>query len=249
MLHLLKRHPFPVTAFFRRSLVLTYALPPAILEPLLPPGLVLDTYEGFGFLAIALVQTEGLRPSFLPAAAGRDFFLGGYRIFARLATPGASLRGLRILRSATDRLFMVRAGNLFTHYAYELCQAQVTERNGDIEWIIRTPREKADLEVVEHAGNGPAPLPPGSPFAHHQDARRFAGPLPYTFTYEPETHSILSVRGVRSRWEPQAVAVEVRKNTFLRQEPFCRATTILANAFRVQEVPYRWTRAKRIPVE
>jgi hypothetical protein len=64
MLHLLKRHPFSVEAFFSQSLVLTYAFPSGVLRPLLPPGLVLDTYGEYGFLAIAMVQTERLRPSF-----------------------------------------------------------------------------------------------------------------------------------------------------------------------------------------
>ena len=54
MLHLLKRHPLPVVAFFRHSLVLTFAYPQKLLQPLVPPGLVLDTYKGFGFLAIAV---------------------------------------------------------------------------------------------------------------------------------------------------------------------------------------------------
>jgi hypothetical protein len=55
-------------------LVLTYAFPSGVLRPLLPPGLVLDTYGEYGFLAIAMVQTERLRPSFLPAAVGRKCF-------------------------------------------------------------------------------------------------------------------------------------------------------------------------------
>ncbi len=63
MLHLLKRHPFSVRAFFRQSLVLTYAFPSDILQPLLPPGLALDTYGEYGFLAIAMVQTERLHPT------------------------------------------------------------------------------------------------------------------------------------------------------------------------------------------
>jgi len=42
--YLLKRHPIPIKAFFRHSLVLTYAFPERLLEPLMPPGLVLDTY-------------------------------------------------------------------------------------------------------------------------------------------------------------------------------------------------------------
>ena len=32
MLHWLKRHPIPISAFFRHSLVLTYAFPPKVLE-------------------------------------------------------------------------------------------------------------------------------------------------------------------------------------------------------------------------
>jgi hypothetical protein len=46
--------------FFRHSLVLTYALPGERLQPLLPPGLELDRHDDLGFLAIALVQTQGL---------------------------------------------------------------------------------------------------------------------------------------------------------------------------------------------
>jgi hypothetical protein len=103
MLHLLKRHPIPISAFFRHSLVLTYALPPEVLEPLLPKGLVLDLFRGHAFLAIALVQTENLRPSFLPAIMGQDFFLSGYRIFTRLDSAAQSKRGLRILRRQRHR--------------------------------------------------------------------------------------------------------------------------------------------------
>ena len=58
MLHLVQRHPFAVEAFFERSLVLTYAVPSAVLTPLAGQGLELDTYDGWGFLAIAMVQTR-----------------------------------------------------------------------------------------------------------------------------------------------------------------------------------------------
>jgi hypothetical protein len=252
MLHLLKRHPLPVTAFFRRSLVLTYAFPGDLLQPLLPPGLRLDGYRGFGFLAIAMVQTERLRPSFLPAAFGRDFFLSGYRIFTRLAG-GSSLRGLRILRSDTDSRWMVAAGNLLTHYHYRLCRASVAEQAGEVEIHIRTPRREADIDVIArigaHGAELPAALPAGSPFANQKDARRFAGPLPYTFDYEPETHSIVRIRGVRSQWNPQPVDVEVAQASFLQREPFRQVRPVLASAFYLSNVPYRWGRGVRIPLE
>src|SRR5262245_12666411 len=83
MLHALQRHPFAVEAFFERSLVLTYALPAAILAPMVGPGLEVDTYDKWGFLAIAMVQTRDLRPRGLPTWLGQNFFLSGYRIFTR----------------------------------------------------------------------------------------------------------------------------------------------------------------------
>ena len=245
MLHVLKRHPLPVRAFFRHCLVLTYALPERVLSPLLPPGLTLDAYRGFGFLAIAMVQTEGLRPVGVPAALGQDFFLSGYRIFARLRTAkGRTLRGLRILRSDTDRELMVTAGNLLTHYNYVKCEVESHEADGHLAIRIDTGGE-ADLDVVADLAGKPAPLPSGSPFPTLEEARKFAGPLPYTFDYEAETHSIVCIKGVRPRWNPQPVAVEVRRCTFFDHPPFAGETPVLANAFHLQDVPYRWERGVR----
>jgi hypothetical protein len=249
MVNWLKRHPVPVTAFFRHALVLTYAVPPEVLTPLLPEGLALDTWRGRGFLAIALVQTERMRPSFLPAAMGRDFFLSGYRIFTRLAG-GASLRGLRILRSDTDRRLMVSAGNLLTHYNYSLCTAELEELGGEIRWTVSTPRGDADLDVIAR-GSGcdtelPAALPAGSPFRSMAEARRFAGPLPYTFDDEQETGAIIAIRSLRQEWNPAPVEVEVRRCTFLEGEPFLKARPVLANAFYVHDVDYKWLRGRRV---
>ena len=244
MLHLLRRHPFTVSAFFRHSLVLTYAFPPAILEPLLNPGLALDTWRDSAFLAIALVQTERLRPAFLPAAFGRDFFLSGYRIFVRRG----SQRGLQILRSDTNRRAMVWAGNLLTHYHYQLCRAEFVPQGDAMLWRIRTPRAEADLDIVEHPGHT-LRLPEGSPFATAGDARRYAGPLPLTYSYEPESRSLIAIRGLRREWKPRHARVAVRHATFFDRPPFRGAAPVLAAAFTVEAVPYQWTRGKRIPVE
>jgi Uncharacterized conserved protein (COG2071) len=245
MLHWLKRHPIPVKAYFRHVLVLTYAFAPEVLEPLLPNGLVLDTWHGCAFLAIALVQTEEMRPSFLPAAMGRNFFLSGYRIFARLEG-SESLRGLRILRSDTDRRLMVAAGNLLTHYNYSLCSAKVEERGEEIRWMVRTPRGDADLDVIARVREADAALPAESPFQSMAEARRFAGPLPYTFDDEAETGGIIAIQAVRKEWNPRPVEVEVRQCVFLKHEPFCDAGPALANAFYVHDVDYKWLRGRRV---
>jgi Uncharacterized conserved protein (COG2071) len=248
MLHRLRRHPIPIEAFFSHSLVLTYAYPATLLAPLLPPGLIVDTYGEYGFLAIAMVQTKRLHPAFLPAPIGLDFFLTGYRVFTRFKTK-PSLRGLRILRSDTNRWLMATAGNLLTHYGYVHCRVATRETDASFEVKVESPGGVADLQVVADLTSRPAPLPPGSPFASLDDARRFAGPLPYTFDYEPETHSIVMIRATRSQWEPQPIAVDVRKATFLERKPFNEVRPILANAFHVENVPYRWERGivERLP--
>src|SRR5438105_4419534 len=152
MLHLLKRHPIAVKAFFDFSLVLTYALPRAVLEPLLAPGLTLDAFEDFGFVAMAMVQTKHLRPAFLPEWCGRDFFLTGYRIFTRYQSrAGRSLRGLKIIRSDTDRASMVWFGNRMTRYNYRQAAVRIQHPNGapdQLEIQITTPQAEADLRVM-----------------------------------------------------------------------------------------------------
>ena len=250
MRHLLQRHPLPVQAWFRHSLVLTYALPAELLTPLLPPGLILDTFEEFGFVAVAMVQTLGLRPAFLPRALGQDFFLAGYRVFTRFRTAdGRLLRGLRILRSDTNRRRMVWGGNLLTHYQYRFAKVAVNESVETLKIAITTPRAEADVEVVARL-DAPMTAPPASsPFRDLHQARLFAGPLPFTFDYEKETHSIVAIEGVRESWKPVPVPVEVRRLSFLEHPPFDQTRAVLANAFHVRDISYSWKRGVRHPLQ
>lgn len=241
MVHLLQRHAFAIKAQLAASLVLAYALPSKVLEPLLAPGLKLDTYGDLGFLAIALVETRDLRPAFLPAGLGMNFFLAGYRIFTRYQTPsGRTLRGLRILRSDTDRRSMEVFGNLLTHYGYERSRCKVSRSETTYAVEVCTAKGTADLEVQADVSVEASSPPPGSPFPDLREARKFAGPLPFTFDYERQTHSIIRVEGVRQEWKPRPVAVTVHRNTFLEQERFRSAGAVLANAFYLENVPYAW---------
>lgn len=238
MLHRLRRNPLPIAAHFRHSLVLAYAFPRETLEPLLPPTLALDAHGESGLAAAAFVQTERLRPAFLPEALGLDFFLAGYRIFVRVAAQ-PSLRGLYILRSDTDRRSMVIFGNALTRYRYRLADASCRLTGDRLEIQIRP-----GVDVVADLASGSVPLPESSPFSDAREARRFAGPLPYTFHHEIETGSLLAVRGARAGWEPRPVAVSVRELSFFSSGPFADADAKLANAFYVGGVDYRWERGR-----
>ena len=244
----LRRHPIAITAHFDRCITLTYAFPAEVLRPLLPPGLELDELRGHGFVAVALVQTRSLRPAGVPERFGQDFFLAGYRIFTRFRTPdGRMLRGLHILRSDANEQRMVVGGNLLTHYNYHRCLALVDATAHDLSVSVRTTDGGGDIDLT--ASLGPARLPIGSPFHSYREARRFAGPLRYTFDYEPETHSIVAIEATRRNWKPAPIDVDVRRMSFLDGEAFGRVAPTLAAAFQVNEIEYRWERGVRYPLE
>jgi hypothetical protein len=240
MLSWLKTHPFPVEAFFEYSLVLTFAAPQAEVQALLPAPLVVDTFaEGWGFLAVALVQTRQLRPKGFPAWLGQDFFLIGYRAFVRYPSPaGKRLRGLYILRSETDKKRMTALGNVFTHYQYHTTDIRQQEVDGRLS--IRS--QQSDFHVTLAPPAAAVPLPAASPFATWQEARRFAGPLPFTFSADAGSPDMLIVEGVRQHWEPQPLAVEDFRVGFL--EGLNLSQLVLANAFAVRNVPYHWKKGR-----
>ena len=244
----LRRHPFPIAARLRSCLTLTYAFPAAVLEPLVSPGLALDTVDGYGFVAVALVNAEALRPDGFPRSVGRNFFLAGYRVFTTFQPAGElrPRRGLQILRSDTDRRAMVTGGNLFTHYNYHRCDASVVADGDRLEIAVRTPGGRCDLDVT----SGPADaVPHGSPFQSLREARRFAGPLLFTFDYERETHSIIAIEGRRTHWRPAPVTLDSGRVGFFDDPMFNGCTPILAAAFHVSEIDYHWGRGVRYPLD
>lgn len=253
----LARHPIAVRATLRECVTLTYAVPATVLRTMLPPGLTLETLADDGFVAVAMVQTERLRPDGVPAVLGGNFFLAGYRIFVTLTQvagtlgashpqcqpPGRTLRGLRILRSDTDRTLMALGGNVLTHYNYRRCRARVTTDTDTARFTVESRDGFGDVDVIVRFDE--ESLPPGSPFASIREARRFAGPLPFTFDYEDATHAIIAIEGRRTNWRPALVGVDVQRLTFFAQPAFAGCAPRLAAAFRVRDVEYHWLRGVR----
>jgi uncharacterized protein YqjF (DUF2071 family) len=242
MLASLKDHPFAVEAFFEQSLVLTYALATEELQNKIPPCFELDTFEDkWAFIAVAMVKTKGLRPKGAPSFMGNDFFLTGYRVFVRYHTSyGKRLRGLYILRSETDKKKMALFGNIFTHYNYTT--TDITTKVEEKRISIQSNQSGLDVEVSTDAG---AQLPLSSPFKDWKEARRFAGPLPFTFTFNETTKEVLIIEGVREDWEPKPVEVLKHEVGFI--ERLQSSSIVLANAFLVEKIPYWWKKGRRDP--
>lgn len=240
MFNYLKKHPFAVEAFFESSLVLTFAAPKEALSKLLPECLTVDTLnDKWGFIAVAMVQTRGLRPKGFPAFMGNDFFLTGFRVFVRYTnTSGKSLRGLYILKSETNKKKMEILGNIFTKYNYTTTDFSISKKNNLIN--ISSGTSKFDIEV--ESDDPAVPLPSSSPFTDWKEARKYAGPLPFTFTYDPIKKEVLIIEGVREHWDPKPVKVNRADISFIKTLglPECK----LANAFIIQNIPYYWKKGK-----
>lgn len=236
----LKNHPFAVEAHFESSKVLAFAVPKEELQALIPTCLELDTFQDkWAFIAVAMVQTTGLRPKGFPKFMGDDFFLIGYRIFVRFRSKaGKRLRGLYIIKSETNRKKMAIMGNIFTHYNYSATDIQQMSKDD----IDRIRSNKSDFEVLIQRTEDEIDLPKDSPFANWKEARRFAGPLPFTFTYNEKEQSVLIIEGVRSNWKPKPMKVKSYRLDFL--DKLNLNGLVLANAFEITDIPYYWKKGR-----
>jgi len=236
----LKNHPFAVEAFFVSSLVLTFAIPKEQLQNFIPECLELDTFQDkWAFIAIAMVQTTGLRPKGFPKFMGNDFFLIGYRIFVRYTNnAGKRLRGLYIIKSQTDKKKMEIFGNIFTHYNYTTMDIEQTT-NGNFKTI---KSEQSKFQITIEQTDNEIKIPENSPFTDWKDARKFAGPLPHTFTVNKKDKTILTILGVRQNWKPEPVKVKSYHFDFLNNLKL--QNLVLANAFEIKNVPYHWEKGK-----
>jgi uncharacterized protein YqjF (DUF2071 family) len=239
MLSLLKRHPFAVEAFFEQSLVFTFAISKDQLENKIPKCLELDTFGDNAFIAVAMVQTKSLRPKGFPKFLGNDFFLIGYRIFVRYTTSqGKRLRGLYIIKSETNKRKMQTLGNVFTKYNYTTTDISVSVSGN----TTKIHSLSSGFDVALDTEKKDIALPVGSPFTDWKDARKFSGPLPFTFTYDEKSGNVLIIEGVRENWHPEPVHVIDYHFAFLDNLGLNEIK--LANAFVIRNIPYYWKKGK-----
>lgn len=240
----LRCHPFAVVAHFERVVAVSFAFPEAILRPLVPAGLEIDTHEGLGFLTVAMVWTRKLRPAGFPKFLGQDFLLAGYRVFTRLREPsGRRLRGLKIIRSETDKRRMVWAGNLLTAYNYRYVNVRWTESGSETTVETRLPNGARTVALTFGPPGEGVELPTGSPFRDWHTARLFAGPMPFTFSPRPGGRFVV-IEGSREEWTPRPIPVGNWEVGLFQEEMFRGAKPVFANAFSAADINYRWEKGR-----
>jgi len=238
VLETLKNHPFAVETFFRKSIVLTFAIAKEELENLIPNCLELDTYDDkYAFIAVAMVETKKLRPKGFPEFIGNDFFLIGYRVFVKYRSPNGKIyRGLYILKSETNKKKMEFFGNIFTHYDYTT--TDIIEKKNQDSTSFESIKSNFNFSYSDNEES--ISLSKNSPFTDWKTAKKFAGPLPFTFTVKDD--NILIIEGVREKWNPKPIEIIHYKFDFLDKFNFSEIK--LANAFIIENIPYYWKKGR-----
>lgn len=238
----IKYHPFKMKALFRYCYIFTFSIPIKKAESFLHKGLKADSFNGeHAFYTIAIVDTKNLRPAFFPKFLGGSFVLIGHRIFVRLkAKTGKVYRGLQILKSETDSLRMKIIGNFFTHYNYEKSNIQFIRNLSSLEIINKDSGFKVK---IDNSSKEPK-LPKESPFISLKEAKKFAGPMPFTFSHLVGDNKLLTVEGKRQTWQVNPIAVQSLTMPDFALEHFPEAK--LASAFKIENVDYNWQKGELI---
>ncbi|HEX7845719.1 MAG TPA: hypothetical protein VF476_07925, partial [Chitinophagaceae bacterium] len=150
-----------------------------------------------------------------------------------------NLRGLYILKSETDKKKMQWLGNIFTHYNYTTTDIKQVEQ-GDTTQI--SSQASGFHFRFENNLLGNISLPTDSPFHDWKEARRFAGPLPFTFTYNSIDKEVLIIEGVRENWMP--APLKVLDYHFSLLDSMKLGSIQLANAFVIENIPYYWKKGR-----
>ena len=128
-------------------------------------------------------------------------------------------------------------GNIFTHYNYTTTDISMKQvKNHTCINSINS-----GLEVCFTKDGESIKLPVSSPFSNWKEARRFAGPLPFTFTIDEINNEVLIIEGVRQHWKPKPIKVIDYNIDFINKLNF---DIQLSNAFIIENIPYYWKKGK-----
>ncbi len=108
-----------LTAEWRHLLMLTWEVPPAVLQPLVPAGTVLDLWEGRALASVVGFRFLRTRVLGVPVPWHRDFDEVNLRFYVRREMPdGRVRRGVTFVRELVPRAAIAWVARLAYHEPY-----------------------------------------------------------------------------------------------------------------------------------
>jgi len=226
--------------------LISLAVDPGAVEPLLPAGLELITLHGSAFWNIVVCRVRRLRPLGAPDLFGLTYWHIAHRLHVCAKTrSGQRWEGLFFLRSDVDRRFLAIPGNRLTDFRFHRVAMRREERPG---WFRLQIGEKDDGPAsgrIEINRDGKTHEAAPLPFDSVEERERILRYAPMGLAVDP-SGSILRISKVdrdERRWRESPVKVMRCDLRYL--EDRLQGERRLVRATEVQPIDYVWTLGQR----
>ncbi len=128
-----------MTGRLSECILLSYSVPAASVQALVPSGLELVTHEGKAFWNIVVSTIDKMRPRLVPRWAGITYHHIAYRLQVAAETEsGESLTGLYFLRSDVSSSLVGTTGNWLSDFKLHAAEIDISEDEACLALAVRS---------------------------------------------------------------------------------------------------------------
>ena len=237
-----------VAGLIKRRLLVNFRADPEVVQRLLPNPFRPKLQAGQAVVGVCLIRLEHLRPAALPALAGFSSENAAHRIAVQWKdAQGADQEGVFIPRRDTDAVLNRLAGGRFFPGEHHAARFSVTERNTQIDFIMKSVDGLVSIQV---SGTEADSLPPDSCFASLDEASAFfeRGSLGYSATKDNHRLDGLMLRTFNWQVRPLEVAA-IDSSFFSDPKYFPQSSIEFDHALIMRNLRHEWRPAQELKVE
>jgi uncharacterized protein YqjF (DUF2071 family) len=242
--------PLPMQTTWQEAICWNWRVEPRRLREHVPECLDLDLAHGRAWVSVTMSRLEDMRPSYLPAGSGWNFYQISHRAHVRYRDyRGEERRGCYFVRSYTNSPLMGAIGNALPEFKFhEFRDADMTMiRDGGTLLASVEPKGSDPGKVVSvlDESNAEARLPSTSLFRDLDEAYPFLVEVYDAYGWDARDAALYILTIERGRWDLVAPrVVSVYDGTF-SEGLFDDASAELDSVFAIHGVPYRWKPLRR----
>jgi hypothetical protein len=227
--------------------LISLAVDPGALGPLLPAGLDLLTHRGTAFWNIVVCRVRRLRLLGAPGLFGLTYWHVAHRLHvAATARSARRWQGLFFLRSDIDRAILTAPGNWLTDFRFHGVGMRIDERPGWFRLEMGRNDNSLASGSIEIDRNGGAPADSPLPFDSLEEREKILRYTPSGLAVDPAARvlRIAEVDRDERRWRESPVALVHCEFSYLQDHLHGQARVVRATE--VAPIDYVWTLGTRV---
>jgi hypothetical protein len=237
---------------FQDLLLLTYAVPPALLAAQLPAYIHPYIRNGLSYISIVVGNIRGMRLGSVPEFLGTNYYQIVYRAVVCLRDlKGHERIGVFFLRSDSNDPVMSYFGNRLTEFRFHYFHTGAIglfQHKQDLLVSVETADRQGDL-VAYLRNQGPADhFQPAPGFASVTEEKNTLVQLFHAYAYDPTHAVVYDLEIERGEWSLQRLEMLDSFSAFFQEHPFPSGVALPISHIYIQECSYIWKPMVAIPV-